>query len=88
MQNQSQSFLPFEPEFGLALERAQAAHDALLRRVLPAEAGVHDELRDASGALRPAWARIAALMPAPPAGLDGPADLDRRVAEYRQMLTF
>ena len=86
MQNQSQSFLPFEPEFGLALERAQAAQDALLRRVLPAEAGVHDELRDASGALRPAWARFAALMPAPPAGLDVPADLDRRVEQVAAQL--
>jgi uncharacterized circularly permuted ATP-grasp superfamily protein/uncharacterized alpha-E superfamily protein len=86
MQNQTQSFLPFEPEFGQALERAQAAHDALLRRVLPADAGVHDELRDDQGALRPTWARFAALMPAPPAGLDVPGDLDRRVEQVAAQL--
>ena len=77
----SQSSLPFGPEFGagLARARAQAAQDALLRRVLPADAGVRDELRDATGALRPAWSRFAGLLPAPPAGLDVPTDLDRRV---------
>ncbi len=86
MQTQSQSFLPFEPEFEQALERAQAAQDALLRRVLPAEAGVHDELRDDSGALRPPWARFAALMPAPASGLEIPADLDRRVEQVAAQL--
>lgn len=46
----------------------------LLRRAAAAEAGHHDELRDADGQLRPAWAAFAAQLGAP---LD---DLARRQA--------
>jgi uncharacterized circularly permuted ATP-grasp superfamily protein/uncharacterized alpha-E superfamily protein len=58
-----------------------AASDTLLRRALPAEAGVWDELRDEQGALRARWRRFAELLPAPAPGLDMPAELDRRVAQ-------
>ena len=78
---QSQSFLPFGPE-----RPAHAAKDALLRRVLPAEAGVWDELRDSAGALRPAWAQFADLLPPPPAGADVPADLELRVGQVAQQI--
>jgi uncharacterized circularly permuted ATP-grasp superfamily protein/uncharacterized alpha-E superfamily protein len=80
----SQSPLPFEPELlpALGLDRSEAAHDALLRRALPAEAGVWDELREPrGGALREAWRRFADLMPLPPDGVDVAGDLDRRVGQ-------
>jgi len=69
------------PEDALGLNRADAAADTLLRRALPAEAGVWDELRDEHGALRARWRRFAEFLPAPAPGLDMPAELDRRVAQ-------
>jgi uncharacterized circularly permuted ATP-grasp superfamily protein/uncharacterized alpha-E superfamily protein len=69
------------PEDALGLDRADAAADALLRRAVPAEPGVWDELRDAQGLLRPRWRRFAELLPPAAAGLDMPAELDRRVTQ-------
>ncbi len=57
-----------------------AAAHALLAHALPAEPGVWDELRDASGHLRPAWQRFAAVLPQQD-GLEMPEALDARVAQ-------
>lgn len=90
----SQSPLPFDPplpERPLA-EQAGAdaaaghAQDLLLRRALPAEPGVWDELRTPGGALRPAWQRLAQWLPVPAEGGDLAQDLDRRVAQIAQQL--
>jgi uncharacterized circularly permuted ATP-grasp superfamily protein/uncharacterized alpha-E superfamily protein len=78
---QSQGTLPFEPDTAPA-----GVLDALMRHALPAEAGVWDELRDTVGPVRPRWQRFAALLPAPPAGLSLPEDLDRRVAQVAQQI--
>jgi uncharacterized circularly permuted ATP-grasp superfamily protein/uncharacterized alpha-E superfamily protein len=60
---------------------APSSGEVLLRRALPAEAGVYDELRLPDGRLRPAWARMADLMPPPFAGHDAASSLDRRLAQ-------
>ncbi len=52
----------------------------------PVEATVWDELRFASGALRPLWSRFLGLLPAPQASLDLPADLDRRLAQIHEQI--
>jgi uncharacterized circularly permuted ATP-grasp superfamily protein/uncharacterized alpha-E superfamily protein len=59
------------PLFDDPTEPTEAAQ-ALLRRARPVEAGHYDELRDAEGALRPAWQDFAKHLDAP---LD---DLNRR----------
>lgn len=74
---QSQTSLPF----GTAWPAPGPAGSVLVRRVMPADEGVFDELRDAAGALRPAWQRFAELLPAPPAGVTPALDLDRRAAQ-------
>ncbi len=80
-QQQSQSTLPF----GTGAPHGVAG-STLLRRATPADLGVRDELRDDTGALRPAWARFAALIPDPPAGLDPTSDLDRRTAQVAERI--
>ena len=60
--------------------------DLLLHRARPADAGAYDELRDAQGCLRPAWARLAALMPPAAQGLDAAATLDRRLAQVAERI--
>ena len=75
LQSQSQSTLPFEAP------SAAAVADALARHAVPVEAGVWDELRAASGGLRPTWQRFALSLPPPPSALDIGADMDRRVAQ-------
>ncbi|MDO8420292.1 MAG: circularly permuted type 2 ATP-grasp protein [Rubrivivax sp.] len=78
----SQSPLPFDP----AVAPEAAAVHTLAGRALPAEAGVWDELRDADGALRPAWQRFAQALPEPPAGVDAAEDLDSRVGQVAQRI--
>ncbi len=79
-QSQSQGTLPFEPDTAQA-----GVLGALLRRAMPGEAGVWDELRTPAGAARPRWQRFAQWLPAPAAhGLA--ADLDRRVAQVAQQI--
>ncbi len=85
MPNSPQSSLPFGPVPETGRDRAEAAQDALRRRTPPPEPGVWDELRQ-DGSLRPAWQRFAELLPAPPAGLEVVADLDRRVAQVAQQI--
>jgi uncharacterized circularly permuted ATP-grasp superfamily protein/uncharacterized alpha-E superfamily protein len=82
-QSQSQSTLPFGPD-----ANEEPALDLLLRRALPAESGVWDELRGggSGGALRPAWQRFAHWLPQPAGGGDLAADLDRRVAQVAQQI--
>lgn len=70
------------------------AGEVLARRVLPAEAGVWDELRGlpaaaagrpaGAAALRPVWQRFAGLMPAPEG--DPAADLDARRARIAERI--
>jgi uncharacterized circularly permuted ATP-grasp superfamily protein/uncharacterized alpha-E superfamily protein len=86
--SQDQGSLPFEPELAAARagDRAGEAADALLRRALPAESGVWDEMRAADGDLRAPWRRFAEHLPVPDVGLDVPADLDRRVQQVAQTL--
>ena len=87
-QSQSQSLLPFGP----ASTPRLSALDGLLRRSLPAEAGVWDEFRQPGGAVRPAWQRFCQWLPAPgPAGQplaerDLAADFDQRVAQVAQQI--
>lgn len=78
---QSQGALP------LAAEPAPgaAALDLLLRRALPAEPGVWDELRDAQGRPRAPWQALARWLPQPEDG-DLGAELDRRVVQVAQQL--
>jgi len=76
----SQSPLPFEAA------PHDAALDTLLRRVLPAEAGVWDELRTPAGAVRGPWQRFAHWLPAPAEDTDLAQDLDRRVAQVAQQI--
>jgi uncharacterized circularly permuted ATP-grasp superfamily protein/uncharacterized alpha-E superfamily protein len=80
-QSQNQSQLPFGPE-----PNEEPALDVLLRRTLPAEPGVWDELRTAPGAVRPAWQGFAHWLPAPSGDLDLAGDLDRRVAQVAQQI--
>jgi uncharacterized circularly permuted ATP-grasp superfamily protein/uncharacterized alpha-E superfamily protein len=70
----TQSRLPFDTGEG------QGLLHALLRHGAPADAGAWDELREADGALRPAWQRFAQLVAEDAAGLD------RRVLEVGQQL--
>jgi len=80
-----QSSLPFDPAPARGAGGA-FGEDILRRRALPGEGGVWDELRLASGELRPAWRHFAELMPAPQDGGDAAADLDRRVAEVAERI--
>lgn len=72
----SQSPLPFDTDAA-----PDGGPDTLLRRALPPEPGVWDELRHADGTLRAPWQRFAHWLAAPPAGLDLAGDLDRRVEQ-------
>ncbi|MDE2277133.1 MAG: circularly permuted type 2 ATP-grasp protein, partial [Burkholderiales bacterium] len=81
-QTPSQSSLPFEA----AQASVPAAAHALAGQALPAESGVWDELRDATGTLRRPWQRFAAALPVPAGGLDVAADLDRRVEQVAQRI--
>jgi uncharacterized circularly permuted ATP-grasp superfamily protein/uncharacterized alpha-E superfamily protein len=74
-QQQSQALLPLEPSAA-----SVPAADMLLRRSWPAEAGVHDEWREAPYRLRPHWQRFVAALPPSLPGLDPAASLDRRRA--------
>jgi uncharacterized circularly permuted ATP-grasp superfamily protein/uncharacterized alpha-E superfamily protein len=76
-QQQSQTSLPF----GTAWPAPGPAGNVLVRRVAPAEEGVYDELRDDTGAVRPAWQRFASLLPEPPQGVSAATDLDKRCAQ-------
>jgi uncharacterized circularly permuted ATP-grasp superfamily protein/uncharacterized alpha-E superfamily protein len=58
----------------------------LAHRALAAEEGVHDELRDGAGALRAAWQRFEAVLPAPAAGVSGARDLDGRAEQVAEQL--
>ncbi|CAD5374600.1 Alpha-E domain-containing protein [Rubrivivax sp. A210] len=84
MQQQFQGSFPFDRTPGPG---HPAAH-ALASRVLPAEAGVWDELRDGQGALRAAWQRFAQTVPAPASGLEMVQDLDRRVEQVGQRIAL
>ncbi|MCW5610957.1 MAG: circularly permuted type 2 ATP-grasp protein [Rubrivivax sp.] len=81
----AQTPLPFEADTAAAVGGGEAAR-LLLRRALPAEPGVWDELRDDAGMLRPAWARFADRLPAPPPGRSLAEDLDDRVAQVAEQL--
>ena len=85
-QSQSQSPLPFGP----AVLSRGAALDTLLRRALPAEPGVWDELRTPAGAVRPAWQAFGQWLSAPgDAGAAEPdlaTDLDQRLAQVAQQI--
>ncbi|MBK7061433.1 MAG: circularly permuted type 2 ATP-grasp protein [Rubrivivax sp.] len=85
-QGQTQASLPFGP----AQQQGEAALDLLLRRALPAEPGVWDELRGAGAAgstLRPAWQRLARWLTPPAGGSSQLADdLDRRGLQVTQQL--
>ena len=83
-QSQSQSTLPFGPD-----ANEEPALDLLLRRALPAEGGVWDELRaGGGGALRPVWQRFAHWLPRSLGGIGdiGEAELDRRLAQVAQQI--
>ena len=79
-QSQSQGTLPFEAAQGPA-----AAH-ALARHAVPLEAGVWDELRDASGQLRSSWQGFAQSLPMPSANSGVGPDLDRRLGQVAQRI--
>ena len=87
-QTQTQGTLPFEAAGASA---ATAAH-TLLSHALPAEAGVWDELRASSGALRSAWQRFAQALPLPSAppspavATDMAGDLNRRLGQVAQRI--
>jgi uncharacterized circularly permuted ATP-grasp superfamily protein/uncharacterized alpha-E superfamily protein len=81
-QQQSQGALPLEP----AAAEPASTGSALVRRVWPLEPGVYDELRDAQGQLRPAWARMAELMPPAMPGHDVAATLERRLAQVTERI--
>jgi uncharacterized circularly permuted ATP-grasp superfamily protein/uncharacterized alpha-E superfamily protein len=86
--NRGQGALPFGRERSPdgARERAEGGLDTLLRRALPAEPGVWDELRAPDGALRERWRRFAHWLPPPEAGSDLAGDLDRRVNQVAQQI--
>ncbi len=79
---QSQVALPFERDPPL---QPAAAH-LLLSRAVPAEPGVWDELRDETGALRPAWAQFAQALPAGSGPADLAGDFTRRVGQVAQRI--
>ena len=91
-QTPSQSLLPFE---ATGANAGTAAH-TLLSHALPAEAGVWDELRASSGALRSAWQRFAQALPLPSAqpqsqqhpatAIDMAGDLNRRLGQVAQRI--
>ena len=81
-QSQSQAALPFERE---PASHSAAAH-LLLSRALPAEPGVWDELRDDTGALRPAWEEFAQALPAAGGVADLAGDFTRRVGQVAQRI--
>ena len=91
-QTPSQSLLPFE---ATGANAGTAAH-TLLSHALPAEAGVWDELRAGSGALRSAWQRFAQALPLPSAqpqsqqhpatAIDMAGDLNRRLGQVAQRI--
>jgi uncharacterized circularly permuted ATP-grasp superfamily protein/uncharacterized alpha-E superfamily protein len=81
-QQQSQGSLPFDTQPGAA---GAAAH-AFAAHALPAEQGVWDELRTASGGLRTAWQAFVDALPQPGAGLDMAEDLNRRVGQVEQRI--
>jgi uncharacterized circularly permuted ATP-grasp superfamily protein/uncharacterized alpha-E superfamily protein len=85
VQKQSQSLAAGQRTLALEPRIDGAGADALLRRTPPPEAGVWDELREAQR-LRPLWQRFAQYLPAPAAGLDMAADLDRRCSALAQQL--
>ena len=58
----------------------------LLRRAWPPEPGVWDEMRQADGSARPAWARLMDWMPPSAPGADGAATLDRRVHQVAERI--
>ena len=75
----SQTPLPFEPG---TLPGAAAGVHTLGSRALPAEPGVWDELREATGRLREPWQRFAATLGAEEAAQDDlAAALDRRARQ-------
>ena len=78
-QSQSQFALPFPPDAD-----ATAAH-ALLRHAPPPEAGVWDEMRDASGQLRATWREFAHWAAAAAEG-DLAREFDRRVAQVARQI--
>ncbi|MBX3635728.1 MAG: circularly permuted type 2 ATP-grasp protein [Rubrivivax sp.] len=82
----SQTPLPFDADPAQAAAGDGEAARTLLRRALPAEPGVWDELRDERGVLRPPWSRFAGQLPAPPEGRGIAADLDDRVAQVAERL--
>jgi uncharacterized circularly permuted ATP-grasp superfamily protein/uncharacterized alpha-E superfamily protein len=84
-QSQSQSQLPFET-LPAGADVDLAAH-VLASRALPAEPGVWDELRDASGALRANWQRFAQALPSGALAEAGvAAGLDLSVAQVAQRI--
>ncbi|MCZ8111453.1 MAG: circularly permuted type 2 ATP-grasp protein [Betaproteobacteria bacterium] len=72
--------------FGGSDAAVGAAAHAFAAHALPPEPGVWDELRGEGGALRPAWQRFVAQVPAPAGGVSMAADLDRRVAQVEQRI--
>jgi uncharacterized circularly permuted ATP-grasp superfamily protein/uncharacterized alpha-E superfamily protein len=90
----AQAVLPLEG----AAAGADAALDTLLRRALPPEPGVWDELRAGTvagttgmpvpggPAVSARWRRFAAWLPAPAPGLDITDELDRRVAQVAHQI--
>jgi uncharacterized circularly permuted ATP-grasp superfamily protein/uncharacterized alpha-E superfamily protein len=72
--------------FGGPDTAAGAAAHAFDSHALRPEPGVWDELRGSGGALRPAWQRFVAQVPAPAGGVAMAADLDRRVAQVEQRI--
>lgn len=82
-QQQSQTPLPF----GTAWPATTGpAGTVLLRRAMPADEGVFDELRGGTGALRPVWQRFADLLPEPPEGVTPALDLDKRTAQVAERI--
>ena len=81
-QAQSQAPLPFDRE----PQPRPTAAQLLLGRAMPAEPGVWDELRDETGALRPAWAEFARALPDGGAVSDLAADLTRRLQQVAQRI--
>jgi uncharacterized circularly permuted ATP-grasp superfamily protein/uncharacterized alpha-E superfamily protein len=81
-QQQTQGALPLEP----VSSGPASTGLALLRRAWPPEPGVYDEMRDTQGRLRPAWARMASLMPPALVGHDGATTLERRLSQVAERI--
>jgi len=81
-QSQSQGSLPFDA----AGPAPAASGSVLMRRVMPAEPAVYDELRTEAGSLREPWQRFADLIPAPQFGVDPVQDMDRRTAQVAERI--